>query len=275
MADIRIGISGWTFPPWRGEFYPEGLAQKRELGYASRKLNSIELNGSFYSLQSPASYRKWFDETPDDFVFAIKGGQFITHIRRLREVRIPIANFFASGVLGLNQKLGPLFWQLPPNFQFDQALFDEFFALLPHSTKAAAKLAGEHQIKVAKKVSIEVDRDRPLRHAIEVRHKSFDNADFVKLARKHDVGIVIADTKQWPAFSEVTSDFVYARLHGELEMYPKGYTDAAIDTWAKQIKKWNKSVDVYAYFDSEMKVRSPLDAMGLAERLGLSAKEFA
>ena len=111
MADIRIGISGWTFPPWRGEFYPEGLAQKRELGYASRKLNSIELNGSFYSLQSPASYRKWFDETPDDFVFAIKGGQFITHIRRLREVRIPIANFFASGVLGLNHKLGPLFFQ--------------------------------------------------------------------------------------------------------------------------------------------------------------------
>jgi uncharacterized protein YecE (DUF72 family) len=269
MPTIRIGISGWTYEPWRGAFYPEGLKQKRELEYASRKLNSIELNGSFYSLQSPTSYRKWFDETPDDFVFSVKGGQFVTHIKRLRDVRIPIANFFASGVFGLNQKLGPIFWQFPPNFQFDQNLFDEFFAILPHSTKAALKLAGEHQMKATKKVLLEIDQDRPMRHAVEVRHQSFDTGDFIALARQHDIAVVIADTKKWPAFDELTSDYVYARLHGEEETYSDGYTDQALDAWAKRIKKWSKTADVYVYFDNDLKVRSPIDAMNLAKKLGL------
>ena len=157
---VRIGISGWTYPPWRGIFFPKGFPQRRELEFASRQVNSIEINGSFYSLQRPKSYREWHAETPDDFVFAVKGGRFITHLKRLNDVRTPLANFFASGILCLREKLGPILWQLPPNFRYDRNRLAEFFDLLPRDTAAASKLARKHDARMNGRAAMAVDRIR-------------------------------------------------------------------------------------------------------------------
>jgi uncharacterized protein YecE (DUF72 family) len=276
MAELRIGISGWTYVPWRGTFYPKGLSQNKELAFASRVLNSIEINGTFYSLQRPGSFAKWYEQTPADFVFSLKGNRFITHMRRLREVEKPLANFLASGVLRLNEKLGPILWQFPPNFQFDAVLVGSFFELLPHSTKAALKVAKRHDAMVKNRAWLEIDKDRPLRHAMEIRHKSFESKEFFELLREHDVALVVAETAgKWPMIEEMTSDFVYARLHGDEQLYVSGYTDEALDTWAKKFRGWSrgrKGRDIYAYFDNDVKVRSPFDAAGLALRLGLRDK---
>jgi uncharacterized protein YecE (DUF72 family) len=269
---VRIGISGWTYTPWRGVFYPPGLPQKRELEFASRQLNSIEINGSFYSLQTPASYKNWFDQTPKGFAFAVKGGQFITHMRRLRDVRIPLANFFASGVLRLNEKLGPILWQLPPNFKFEADRVEPFFKLLPSTTKLALTLAREHQIKIKEKVWLKIDADRPLRNAIEVRNETFQTKQFVSLATQNNIAIVIADSaNDWPVFDQPTPDFFYARLHGHEETYRSGYDSAALDQWAKRIKQWRKRRDVYVYFDNDQKVHSPRDAIALSQRLAVKS----
>jgi uncharacterized protein YecE (DUF72 family) len=286
---VRIGISGWRYPPWRGTFYPEGLAQSRELEYASRKFRTIELNGSFYSLQRPSSYRAWHDATPDDFVFAVKGGRFITHMKKLRDVRLPMANFFASGVLALEAKLGPILWQLPPMLKFDAALLDEFFTLLPRSTQAAAALARDYERKrVRLGVHTDVDADRPLRHTIEVRHDSFIDPAFIALLRKHGIALCVADNaRDWPVLEDVTADFVYARLHGHTEMYASGYSAPALDGWAARIRAWRrgtqpaggtlaapgtrppprKSRDIYVYFDNDAKIRAPYDALNLDARI--------
>jgi uncharacterized protein YecE (DUF72 family) len=268
MPDIRIGISGWRYEPWRGTFYPKNLPQKRELEFASRQFNSIELNGSFYSLQSPASWLKWYAETPDDFVFSIKGGRFITHIRRLKDVKVPLANFFAQGLLGLNEKLGPILWQFPPNFLFDAERFETFFKLLPRDTKGAAKLAKSADARMKHKSSIAIDKNRKLRYAVEIRHESFNTPAFVKMLRKHKIALVIADTAgKWPFMEDLTADFVYARLHGDEKIYVSGYTPEALDEWTKKCRGWGKR-DVYVYFDNDVKVRSPVDALGLARRVG-------
>lgn len=265
----RIGISGWVYPPWRGVFYPKGLAQKRELEYAARTFNSIEINGSFYSLQRPQSYQAWHDATPDDFVFAVKGGRFITHMKKLKEVEIPLANFLASGILKLKQKLGPILWQFPPGFAFNEQRFDDFFALLPRSTVAAARIARKHDARMAGRAWTRADADRPLRHAIEIRHESFRDPRFLALLRKHRIALVVADTAgKWPLIDEITTDFMYARLHGDEELYVSGYTPAALDAWADRVRKWKrKGCDVYVYFDNDAKVRAPFDALQLAARL--------
>src|SRR6185437_14710021 len=166
VTQTRIGISGWTYPPWRGIFYPKTVTQKRELEYASRMLNSIEINGAFYSLQRPSSYQAWYDATPADFVFSIKGPRFITHMRRLKNSETPLANFFASGVLGLKEKLGPILWQLPPNFVFEPEKFDAFFNLLPRDTEAAATLAKNHDTWMKGRTLVSTDAKRPLRYAL-------------------------------------------------------------------------------------------------------------
>jgi uncharacterized protein YecE (DUF72 family) len=266
-----IGTSGWRYPPWRGEFYPKGLAQRRELEYLSRQVSSAEINGSFYSLQRPEFYRRWHDETPPDFVFAVKGGRFITHMKRLKDVEAPLSNFFASGVLALQDKLGPLLWQLPPSLPFDPELLADFFDLLPRDTTAAAKLAGKHDARLDGRALTEAHAHRPLRHALEVRHASFVDPTLPDLLRAHGIGLVAADAAaDWPYLEDVTADFVYARLHGDTELYASGYSDETLDTWAARVRGWNAGgYDVYVYFDNDMKVRAPFDAIGLMTRLGM------
>jgi uncharacterized protein YecE (DUF72 family) len=266
-----IGTSGWRYPPWRGVFYPKGLAQRRELEYLSRQMTSAEINGSFYSLQRPEFYQRWHDETPDDFLFAVKGGRFITHMKRLRDIEAPLANFFASGVLALRDKLGPFLWQLPPTLQFDPDLLRSFFDQLPRDTAQAAALAGKHDERLDGRALTEARTDRPLRHTLEVRHPSFTDPAVPDLLRDHDIGLVVADAAAaWPHLEHETTDFMYVRLHGDTELYASGYTDEALDDWAARTRKWlRKGLDVYAYFDNDMKVRAPADAINLLKRLGL------
>ncbi|MCE7009697.1 DUF72 domain-containing protein [Kibdelosporangium philippinense] len=261
-----MGTSGWLYPPWRGVFYPKGLPHRRELEYISRQVDSVEINGSFYSLQRPTSYQRWSAETPDDFVFAVKGGRFITHMKRLKDVETPLANFFASGVLALEHKLGPVLWQFPASFPFDEGLFSQFFALLPRSTYSAASLAEGHDSRLDGRSWTEVSDDRPIRHAVEVRHPSFADPSFAKLLRGNDIAMVVADTAgKFPYFDDVTTDFVYIRLHGDVELYASGYSDEALDLWANRIRQWN--TDTYVYFDNDIKVKAPGDAIALRKRL--------
>jgi uncharacterized protein YecE (DUF72 family) len=269
-TQFRVGISGWRYPPWRKVYYPEGLPQRAELGYASNRLNSIELNGSFYALQRPTSYQRWYDETPDGFVFSLKGPRFVTHMKRLADVDAPMANFFASGVLALGNKLGPVLWQLPPNFQYDAERCATFFAQLPRSTAAAAEVAKGHDERMEGRALLECAVDIPVRHAIEVRHNSFKTKEFVDLAREHDVAVVCADTAgKWPMFEDVTADFAYVRLHGADELYVSGYDDKSLDRWARKIRSWK--CDTYVYFDNDVKVHAPYDAERLAARLGIGS----
>jgi uncharacterized protein YecE (DUF72 family) len=289
MTEIRIGISGWTYAPWRGSFFPKGLKQAEELGYASRRINSIEINGTFYSLQRPKSYAAWHAQTPPDFIFSVKAPRFITHILRLQDAGTALANFLASGVLRLNEKLGPLLWQLPPSFTYDPGRLEAFFRLLPRTTKAAATLGRRHDAHVKHGSWLRTDEDRPLRHALEIRNSSFENPAFIQLLQAHDVALVVADTAgKWPALEEVTSNFVYVRLHGAEKLYASGYTPAALKSWAAKIEAWHQGLrpatplprapqpgarrqtrDVFVYFDNDVKTRAPYDAMSLAHRLGL------
>ena len=286
---IRIGISGWRYPPWRGVFYPPDLAQRRELEYASRRFATIEINGSFYSLQRPESYLSWAAQTPDDFLFSVKGPRFVTHLKKLADVRVPVANFFASGVLALGPKLGPVLWQLPPNLGFHPDRLAAFFDLLPRTTTAAAQLATEHDERLDDRAWTTTDADRPLRHVLEVRHASFEDPAFVELLRAHGIGLVVADAAgRWPVIEDVTADLVYVRLHGETELYASGYDDDALDRWAAKVRAWAAGRDaegarrlagpaeplperdVFVYFDNDIKVRAPYDSMALAARLGVT-----
>jgi uncharacterized protein YecE (DUF72 family) len=281
---VRIGISGWTYAPWRGVFYPRGLAQKRELAYAASMFESIEVNGTFYGLQRPEAFASWTEETPDDFVFAVKGSRFITHLKRLREIEAPLANFLASGLLRLGPKLGPILWQFPPNFRFEVERIAPFLELLPHSTEAAARLASRHDARVEGRAWTRTDADRKLRHAFEIRHDSFRTPAFIDLLREHDVALVCADAVAWPRLMDLTSDFVYCRLHGSEELYASGYDDAALDEWADRVTAWARGNeppdaervggegprfprDVFVYFDNDAKVRAPVDAQELRRRV--------
>ncbi|HTV55521.1 MAG TPA: DUF72 domain-containing protein, partial [Terriglobia bacterium] len=239
-ADIRIGISGWQYEGWVGSFYPEGLSAKKELEFAAKRFNSIELNGSFYSLQKPQSFKNWSDQTPQDFVFSIKAPRFITHIRRLKDCEGPLANFCAQGILRLGGKLGPILWQLPPSFKFEAEVFESFFKLLPHSHKEAAQVAANHDRWMNARAWLEVEHDAPLHHAVEIRHKSFANEEFITILRKHQVALVVADTPQWPRLFDITADFMYCRMHGSEKLYSSGYTPEAIEEWAERILKWSR-----------------------------------
>jgi uncharacterized protein YecE (DUF72 family) len=291
MADrkpgkVRIGISGWRYEPWRGVFYPEGLRQKDELAFASAQFPTIEINGTFYSLQRPESFAEWHDETPPGFQFAVKGARYITHIRRLKEIEAPLANFFASGVLRLGPKLGPFLWQFPPFFKFDPPRIETFFKLLPHDTDAATELARHHESRMKGRSWFEKTPKRPLRHAMEIRNAAFVNPEFVDLLRRYNVAMVCADAVEWPRLMDVTSDFVYCRLHGSEVLYASGYDDKAIGEWATRIVAWAKGGDakdgeraspkpaskragrdVFVYFDNDAKVRAPRDAQALTARV--------
>jgi len=270
VATCRVGISGWRYAGWRGDFYPKGLPQRRELEYAASQLTSIEINGSFYSLQRPSSYQRWHDETPDDFVFAVKGGRFITHLKRLRDVEAPLANFFASGVLALGPKLGPILWQLPERQTFETEVLDAFLGQLPRTTKEAAALAERHDDRLSSDhVDTRVRTDQRLRHAVEARSTTFATEEFFSVLLEHDVGCVLADTAgRWPVLDRRTSDLRYVRLHGDKELYASGYTGAALDRWADRCRGWMADgEDVVVYFDNDAKGFAPHDAMALLERL--------
>jgi uncharacterized protein YecE (DUF72 family) len=285
---VRIGISGWRYAGWRGVFYPPKLAQRRELEFAASRFRTVEINGTFYSLQKPKYFRDWSAVTPEDFVFGVKGSRYLTHMLKLRNAEKPLANFFASGLLELGKKLGPILWQFPPQLRFEASRFREFFEKLPRTHEAAAVLAREHDHRLdnraATEVAAGVPGKRPIRHAIEIRDESFACEEFVRLLRKHDVALVVADTVEWPLLFDVTADFVYVRLHGSEELYASGYEEDALETWEDRVAAWamggiaegrracEKEAracprDVYVYFDNDAKVRAPFDAMGLEKKV--------
>jgi uncharacterized protein YecE (DUF72 family) len=280
-----IGISGWRYAPWRGVFYPRGLPQKSELAYAAKRFPTIELNGSFYSLQRPEYYGRWRDDAPRDFLFAVKGSRYITHMLRLRGVETALANFFASGIFELGAKLGPFLWQLPPTLPYDREQLVRFFAQLPRTAEDAAALARRHDERVRDRTSLDPPAGVVWRHAVEVRHPSFVQAEFVELLRAQRIALVVADTAgRWPLMEDVTADFVYVRLHGDEKLYESGYSDAALDAWAGKIRAWVRggeapaprtlappppaaARDVYVYFDNDIKVHAPYDALKLAAKV--------
>jgi uncharacterized protein YecE (DUF72 family) len=261
-STIRVGIGGWTYEPWRGAFYPEGLPHRQELDYASRKLTSIEINGTYYGAQKPESFAKWHDETPDDFVFALKGPRFATNRRVLAEAGEPIERFFNGGVTELKDKLGPINWQFATTKQFDPDDFGAFLKLLPSSVDG-----------------------RPIRHAVEVRHGSFRTPEFIALARQHGVAVVIAADCDYPRIADITAPFVYARIMGTTEAEESGYPDHVLDLWADRAKTWAaggvpqdmeaaavpppdaSGRDVFLYVINGFKARNPAAAMSLIQRL--------
>jgi uncharacterized protein YecE (DUF72 family) len=244
MGDIRVGIGGWVFAPWRGIFYPPGLTQARELDYASHHVTSIEINGTFYGAQKPASFRRWRDETPDDFVFSVKGPRYATHRRVLAESGPSIDRFFDSGVLELGAKLGPVLWQFPATTRYDAENFGAFLDLLPR----------EHA-------------GRTIRHVLEARHESFADPGFAALMRRHKVAIALIDAEDQPGFDEPTADFVYARLKRAAEEVATGYEPTALDAWSARARTWAKARDVFIYVINGAKIRAPAGAMALIERL--------
>src|SRR6476661_3210193 len=270
---VRIGTSGWRYPSWRGDFYPPGLRQRDELAHLSRVLTAVEVNGSFYSLQRPSSYAAWATQVPDGFLFALKGGRFITHMRQLLDVETPLANFFASGVLALGDKLGPVIWQLPARQAFDEDRLVAFFELLPRTTDEAASLATRHGSALAgDRVLTSTTVSLPLRHALEPRHESFRSPRAVDVLRAHDIAMVVSDSAgTWPRFDEVTSDFVYVRLHGDTELYASGYSESALAAWAGRVRRWtDDGLDVHVYFDNDARGHAPHDARALLELLHLA-----
>lgn len=284
-GEVRIGLSGWTYKSWRGRFYPEGLPHKRELAHIGAIFPTVEINGTFYSMQRPDSFARWAELTPDNFVFSVKGPRFLTHMKRLNEPVAPLGNFIASGILRLGRKLGPILWQLPPNFHFNADKLDAFFRLLPRDTHAAAACGRHHDQRLKARAWLRTGpRRQRLRHALEVRHRSFCVPEFIDLLRRHDIALVCADTVDWPLLMDLTSDFVYCRLHGSRELYRSGYSAAELGRWAKRIRAWRdgkpmrdgtfvgtpaKAVprDVYVYFDNTDKLMAPRDAQALMRRL--------
>lgn len=268
MGRVRIGVSGWLYPGWRGVFYPQKLVQKRELAYAASRFSSIEVNGTFYSLKRPSDFQRWYNETPDDFVFALKGSRYITHMRKLVDVGAALANYFAQGVLALEDKLGPVLWQLPATTHYERERFARFFDLLPRTRRDAVKLAKRHDDRLKGRAFTEIKSNTELTHCIEVRHQSFANDDFYALLREQNIGLVVSDSPaHWPVLTEVTRDVVYVRLHGDKELYTSGYSKSALDRWAASIRKWRRRADVYVYFDNDAKVYAPQDAASLIARL--------
>jgi uncharacterized protein YecE (DUF72 family) len=289
---IRIGISGWRYTPWRHTFYPARLPQKQELAYAASQFSTIEINGTFYSLQRPNTFEAWAEATPDDFVFAIKGSRYITHFLRLRDVDTALANFFASGLLLLGDKLGPILWQFPPNFAFDRKRIENFLRLLPRDTSQVAALARRHEKWMKGRASAKCLVDRPVRHAMEIRHNTFEVPEFIDLLRQHDVALVCADSVEWPRLMDLTSNFAYCRLHGSQEIYVSGYDSPSLDRWARYIRCWSQGLqapdahvvgpsqgkasshDVFVYFDNDVKVRAPADAKSLMKRLNITWRHW-
>lgn len=288
---VHVGISGWNYAPWRGVFYPKGLKHSRELAYVSQVFPTVEVNGTFYSLQRPSTFAKWYEETPPGFLFALKGSRYITHLLRLRDVEQALANFFASGVLCLREKLGPILWQLPPQTHYDPERLRAFLDLLPRTLGEAARVARKHDERVSGRSAVCVPRalaDQALRYTLEIRHETFLERDYIRMLRHYDIAHCVADSAgRYPCIGDVTSDFVYVRLHGSTELYSSGYNPDELATWAGRIRSWlagkvprtpRRVVDgsqalrprpreVFVYFDNDAKVHAPFDAQNLVRLL--------
>jgi len=278
---IRVGTSGWRYPSWRGDFYPDGLVQRRELAFIGERFSTVELNGSFYSLQRPHSYLRWRTEVPDGFVFAVKGSRYISHMLALRDARNALANFFASGLLALGSGLGPILWQLPERHRFSPDVLSQFLAALPRTTREALDLARGHDERLNGRAWLEEVVDHPLRYALEPRSDSFDKPVLRDMLEQHGVALAVADTAgRWPQFEPTEADLVYVRLHGAAELYTSGYSPAELQSWARRCIDWSRSAageprDVYVYFDNDASGHAPHDALALARLVeGMTADRF-
>lgn len=270
LGSVRTGTAGWVFEPWRGTFFPQGLVQKKELAYASSLLGSIEINATFRANQKPDSFRKWAGETPEGFVFSIKGPQLVTHIKRLKNSQTELANFFASGVLALGQKLGPIIWQLPPNLSFDPEVLESFLSQLPRTPQQCVELAEKSDSRLKSEPFLQADNVPPLRHAIEMRNTSFDVPEATALLERYNIARVIADTAKNPART-LTADFAYCRLQGPAHNNAQNYGADDIADWAATCKGWSEAGhDVFAYFVHEDKLHAPANAIALRKAMGIS-----
>lgn len=287
VGKIRIGLSGWSYEEWDGVFYPADLASRHRLAHVAKTFSTVEVNGTFYSLTTPAAVRSWKNEAPSPFVFAIKGSRYITHTRRLRDAKVPLANFLASGLLDLGGQLGPILWQLPPNLEFNRVELTSFLDLLPRDSTTAVRMARAHDDKVDD-VSYGDRANHRIRHVIEFRHPSFLNAEAIALARRFGCAVACSHSSEWPTVADVTAGFMYIRLHGPGEIYQSGYDEHRLKRWAERISTWRsggevddmqtyskakpparKERDVYVYFDNTAAGHAPKDAMRLKELLSV------
>ena len=283
MGKIRVGVSGWSYDEWQGVFYSDDLPDDRRLRHAASVFDTIEVNGTFYSLTDPRSCRRWRQSAPAGFKFSVKGSRYITHMRRLRDVRTGLANFFASGVLELGDMLGPVLWQLPADLTFDADLLDSFLGMLPRDTSAAAELARKHDER-ARVVSYGGHDKHRLRHVLEFRHDSFMHPGTATIARRHGVALCTSQSREWPLVEEITAGFVYVRLHGPAELYASAYSSDELEHWASRITTWHAGGipsgstrisskfpprrterDVYVYFDNTASGHAPRQALVLRE----------
>jgi len=272
-ARAFVGTSGWVYPHWRARFYPEGLPPSRWLTFVAARFPSVEVNAAFYRLQRPETFARWRTEVPPDFVFAVKGSRYVTHMLKLGGGIAPLANFFAQGVLRLGAQLGPILWQLPPMLPFTRERAEGFFARLPRDVAAAERLARRHDARLNGRATLTAPdgRVRPLRHALEVRHPSWISDEALRLLEAHEIALVVADTAgTWPLHEALTApSFVYVRLHGAERLYASGYHDHELAHWATAARRWLSSGrDVYVYFDNDAEAHAPRDAARLVTALG-------
>jgi uncharacterized protein YecE (DUF72 family) len=277
---VLIGTSGWQYPRWRGDFFPAGLPQRQQLAYLARRLPTVEVNGTFYSLTRPSACEAWRAAVPASFVFAIKGSRYITHMVKLRNFEAPLANFFASGILRLGAQLGPILWQLPPQLPFDADRARRFFEALPRDVAGAERWARRHDARTTGRAALRAPdgRQRPLRYAVEIRHASWLADEALATLRALDLALVSAESAgKHPLCYDRTARFAYLRLHGSTALYASRYTDAELAAWAERIARWADSGDdVYVYFDNDAQGHAPHDALRLqaavAERLGRASQ---
>ena len=281
---IRVGLSAWTYEPWRGGFYPKGLKRECELGYAATQFRVLELNSTFHGLQRPEAFRGWAEQVPAEFVFAVRGPRLITHILRLQDPEIPLANFFASGLLRLGLHLGPVLWQLPANLGYEPRRIEAFLRLLPRNTDSALILGRKHNHQLRGPAWLTVDAQRPIRHAMQVPHHSFRCQGFIELLRAYEVALVCVDTGNGPPLMDATADFVYCRLRDVNECLPVGRDNAELNAWINRFRIWTaggepedshriggkarpRRRDVFAVFDNPAKIRAPALAQEVVRRL--------
>jgi uncharacterized protein YecE (DUF72 family) len=277
VGTIRIGVSGWSYRHWKGRFYPPGLPVSRQLEFVAARFNTLEINRTFYSLVKPTWFRRLRDHTPSDLQFAVKGSRFITHMKKLSGVEVALANFFASGLLELGEKLGPILWQLPASLALNLSRLEAFFELLPRSHQAMADIASMHTREGVEVVSPQADS--PVRHALEIRHPSFLCQEATELAAEFDVSLAASHSARWPYIEEPTTDFIYFRLHGPEALYASSYTEDQLRTWAARVAGWQVSdsalgrpFDVYVYFDNDEQAHAPRNAIRMQELLTPEAR---